>query len=210
MQLVKRPQNIKLVPVFQPQTANRQSQIDPPDAILAEAWSTLSLAVTNRKCAMHTPVVATIGLDGKPRARVVVLRRVEPTRREVYFHTDRRSPKFAELSRDARVQVVLYEPESRIQIRLDGAAQLHTDDAIADEQWERSHPNSRECYKAGVGSSEAIAEALATGNAFIDGRPNFAAVRVIVAELEWLWLHHEGHRRIAFDVVRGTHRWLAP
>ncbi len=196
--------------VTESQIANRKSQIDPPASILADAWSTLSRAVTNRKCAMHTPVVATIGLDGKPRARTVVLRRIEVDRREVYFHTDKRSPKFAELARDPRIQVVLYEPEARVQIRLDGAAHLHTDDAVADEQWARSHPNSRECYKAAIGSSEAIDDALATGKPFIDGRPNFAAVRVVVAELEWLWLHHEGHRRIAFDVAQGTHRWLAP
>lgn len=198
------------VSVPRPESPDQNSIVESPDSVLANAWAMLSRAVAERESVMRTPVLATIGLDGRPRARVVVLRRVEVASREIYFHTDRRSPKFAELSRDLHTQVVFYEPAAKVQIRVEGLAHLHTGDATADEQWSRSHPATLECYRSAKGSSEPIEDMLATGRPFIDGKPNFAVLRVEVAVLEWLWLHPEGHKRIAFDLSRGMHQWLAP
>jgi pyridoxine/pyridoxamine 5'-phosphate oxidase len=63
----------------------------------ATAWTwlagELTAAVGSAKHGLHLLTVATVGTDGQPEARTVVLRHVDPLRREIRFHSDIRSPK---------------------------------------------------------------------------------------------------------------------
>jgi pyridoxamine 5'-phosphate oxidase len=186
-------------------------------AVLADAMRLLARAVTDRRGAMHTPTIATVGLDGRPRLRTVVLRGFEPARREFRFHTDVRSPKVAEIARDTRVAAHVHEPGSKVQIRLEATATLHGDDAIADAAWLASQPLSRTCYAAqpgpGVPIGEGGAFTLPATSAEVEaGRRHFVAVVARIDSLDWLHLAHAGHRRALFrwsgDACEG--HWLAP
>ena len=186
-------------------------------AVLSEATRLLSRAVADRRSPMHTPTVATIGLDGRPRLRTVVLRGFDPARREFRFHTDVRSDKIAEIRAEPRIGLHVYDPGSRVQIRLGARAMLHTDDAVAENAWQTSQPMSRACYAIQPGPGTAIeaggAFALPTGPAEIaGGRPNFVAVTGVIDELEWLHLAASGHRRALFGWVGEacTAGWQAP
>ena len=44
---------------------------------LAAAWRGLTEAVTNGRHEWHLPVIASVGVDGRPEARTVVLRSVD-------------------------------------------------------------------------------------------------------------------------------------
>lgn len=186
-------------------------------AVLAEATRLLSRAVADRRSPLHTPTIATLGLDGRPKLRTVVLRGFDTARRELRFHTDARSPKIAELRAEPSIGIHVYDPGARIQMRIDATATLHADDAVADNAWLASQPMSRVCY----GTAPAPGTPIGEGAAFTlpagphdiaAGRANFVAVMAHIDALEWLHLAHTGHRRARFrwnaDGAEGT--WLAP
>jgi pyridoxine/pyridoxamine 5'-phosphate oxidase len=153
---------------------------------------------------MHTPTVATLGLDGSPQCRTVVLRHFEPEEPFLRFHTDTRSSKYAELNRDPRLSMHFYDADEKIQLRLAGRAEIHCSDAVSDEAWLVSQALSRHCYATTPSPGAVIAAGdaftIPTGHVLSDeGREHFCAVRLIVSRMEWLWLGSDGHRRAAFE-----------
>lgn len=186
------------------------------DETLAEAWRLLARGVADRRSPMHHPTVATIGVDGRPRLRTVVLRGVDAAERRLRFHTDLRSEKVTELRVEPGIALHAYDPRAKIQLRVEGRATIHSDDAVAEAAWAASRPMSRVCY----GTSPAPGRPLAEASAFTlpdetdtdGGRTNFAAVLITVTSIEWLYLAYGGHRRALFrfepDGVERT--WLVP
>lgn len=185
-------------------------------ASLAHAWAMLVRGAADRRHAFHTPSVATIGTDGAPRVRTVVLRGAEPATRTLRFHTDARSGKAAELAADARVALHAYDPGAKLQLRLEGTARLHRHDAVADAAWAATRPFSRACYRLatppGTAADDPVAALVEAGEGEEAGREAFVAVTVAVSRLEMLHLAASGHRRSAFD-WRGralAATWLVP
>lgn len=189
------------------------------DATHREAFRILARAVADRRAPMHTPTVSTLGLDGRPRARVVVLRGFDASARTLRFHTDVRSEKFHELSADPRIAMLFYDVALKVQIRIEGVASLHHGDAVADKAWQESQAMSRHCYATTPAPGSAIVE----GHAFHvpvgreltdDGKPHFVAVVIKFDRLEWLWLGSDGHRRARFIWRAGENEpqseWLVP
>jgi hypothetical protein len=193
------------------------SHYDDLDEALAHSWGLWSRGVADRRSPFHSPTAASIGLDGRPRARVVILRACRPAIRELRFHTDRRSAKFAELAADPRIALTGYDHGAKIQIRAEGRAVLHTDGEIADAAWAGSRPFSRVCYgvQPGPGASMTLGGdfTLPADEAEIAaGRGNFCAVSIAVETFEWLYLAHDGHRRARFKFEAGgvEKTWLTP
>ncbi|MBX9684908.1 MAG: pyridoxamine 5'-phosphate oxidase family protein [Hyphomicrobium sp.] len=180
---------------------------------LGEAWRLLTRGAADRKSPMHTPAVATVGLDGRPRVRTVVLRHTDPAARTLRFHTDRRAAKISEFAANPAVQVLAYDAVGKVQLRLLGRAVAHQHDDIADAAWTRSQLQSQQCYRQSASPGMSAAEpSAALAPSDDDGRANFVAVVVHVDELEWLYLAHSGHRRARF-IWSGstlTATWLAP
>jgi pyridoxine/pyridoxamine 5'-phosphate oxidase len=189
------------------------------------AWDRLRDAVASHRAAFHTGTVATSGLDGSPQLRTVVLRAAERASRTLVFHTDRRSPKFLELSADPRLSWLFYDGPSRMQLRLQAVASLHGSDARADSHWAATTVDSRRAYAAedppgcaladpGDGLPEEAHDQRWTLAVSECGRPHFAVVLSRVSRLEVLLLHHRGHRRAAFDYDSvepyRIARWLIP
>lgn len=176
---------------------------DDLDATLAEAFRLLSRGVADRRSAFHTPSLATVGRDGLPELRTVVLRGFEPATRMLRFHTDRRAGKIAAIAANPSVAVHGYDAQAAIQLRLAGTATLHSDDAIADQAWAASLPASRTIYAVDPGpGSEIEAPAPAPADPAA-GRAYFAVVLVRFNQLEFLSLHASGHRR-------SRYRWQGP
>lgn len=190
------------------------------DGSLAEAWTRLARATVDRRSALHTVQLATLGLDGGPRVRTLVLRGADREARRLRLHTDRRSPKAAELEADGRAELCAYDPKAKIQIRARGVIALHADDPLADAAWAGSQPGARVCYRTAHGPGAPLCDPAlgdprpeAREPAHPDvGREHFAALAMTVTHLEWLYLAARGHRRAAFDWADGAWRgrWLAP
>lgn len=186
-------------------------------AALQEAWRHWLTGAADRRSPFHAPICATVSLRGAPRARVVTLRACDPTRRMLRFHADRRSDKFAELVADPALALTAYDPALKVQLRAEGRASLHLDDAVADAAWAGARPMSRITY----GESPGPGATLASGGAYSlpatpeeveAGRAHFCVVAIEVAVLEWLHLAHSGHRRARFEFTADEARasWLAP
>jgi hypothetical protein len=182
---------------------------------LAWALARLAEGTRDRRSPAHSPTLGTIGLDGRPRLRTVILRGFDEESRRLRFHTDRRSAKVAELARDPRVALHVYDQAGKFQMRIDGLASVHHEDAIADESWASSRAMSRVCY----GTNPAPGTTIRDGGAFSvpsdeeteGGRVNFAAVVVTMERLETLYLAFSGHRRAAFRFVgEPSATWLVP
>jgi pyridoxamine 5'-phosphate oxidase len=179
---------------------------------IAEAWRVVGRGVVDRKSAFHTPCVATTGLDGAPRVRTVVLRGADRAARALRFHTDQRSAKFAELTRDPRVGIMGYDAGRKIQVRLTGIAHLHAGDDIAAAAWAKSRSMSLMCYRQVEFPGVALENPNSLATPSAEGYENFVVVAVVVQELEWLYLAHEGHRRArcTWSEAGETGCWLAP
>lgn len=183
---------------------------------LDEAWASLDRGVRNRRSAFHTPAVATVGLDGRPRVRTVVLRGADAGQRFLRFHTDIRGGKVAEIRREDRVALHAYDRGAKFQVRIEGRASVHADDAVADNAWEVSKLMSRACY----GTQPKPGVALETEGDFSipceeeeinAGRENFSVVLIRVETIETLYLDHAGHRRAIFELGESLNaRWLSP
>ena len=197
---------------------------DTLDAVEALAWDMLVAGTRSHRAPFHSGMVATAAADG-PALRTVILRGADAEAHLLRFHTDRRSPKFAELKADPRLAWAFYDEPSRLQLRLRGEAVLHTDDAIADAQWLATPLHSRRIYHA-VTAPGSRSETATSGlpPELDDGRwtleysegarPNFVVVETVIRELEALFLHHAGHRRARFrygaDGLRIAAHWLIP
>ena len=188
----------------------------PPTLDFAEvdAWQRLADGLTRASNPFHTLTAATTGMDGRPKCRTVVLRAVDVSTRRLWFHTDVRSPKVAEMRALPWAALLFYDAEGKTQVRADCAVTLHHRDAAAEERWAASKPTSRLCYSAEVGSSVRVPVPPAISPVDAGGFENFVGVECRVERLEWLWLKFTGHTRAEFEYDKSGTRtdagWLAP
>jgi pyridoxamine 5'-phosphate oxidase len=184
----------------------------------AAAKAMLARGVADRRSPSHAPSIASIGLDGRPRLRTVILRSFDPAHMQLRFNTDRRSEKIAELSRDPRIAMHFYDAGAKVQLRVEGTASLHTDDEIAEQAWSGSRSFSQACYGVMPAPGTRMAEAdgfslPASELEIAAGRTHFSTVRVSATSVEWLYLAHSGHRRALFasgDGAQWAGQWLTP
>lgn len=189
---------------------------DDLDQTLAEIWRRLARGAVDRRSGFHAPALATVGADGRPEIRTVVLRRADPTSAKLFIHTDIRSAKTSEIVADPRVSVHFYDPSAKIQLRLAANASLHRGDAIAATAWERTQRMSRICYQIMVPPGSSIAhpaDIAFDAEQTRDGAASFCVVALAVTAIEYLYLAAAGHRRARFarepdGPFRGG--WLVP
>jgi len=198
------------------QPYHRPDFVDDLDATLRHAWACLTRGVKDRRSPFHTPTIATLGTDGRPRMRTVVLRAVDAAARNFRFHTDIRGLKVAEIAADSRVALHVYDARGKFQLRMEGRAEVLAEGPITDAAWDGSRMMSRACYATRPAPGTQIDApngfSLPESEAEIDaGRKNFSAVVVTVELVETLYLDHAGHRRAVFDLAAdGSGIWLTP
>lgn len=183
------------------------------DECLQEAFRRLARGVADRRSPFHTPTLATIGADGAPELRTLVLRGFEATTRTLRLHTDARSGKVADLAREPRCALHLYDPVAKLQLRIAGRAAVHGGDAVAEAAWEASRDFSRMCYAIEPAPGSPIADPPPAPRDAEAGRHVFRVILLRFDRVEWLELAAAGHRRARFvwpggDVPDAS--WLVP
>jgi pyridoxine/pyridoxamine 5'-phosphate oxidase len=171
-------------------------------AALAHCWQMLVRASRDRKAEWRTPVLATVGLDGAPRARVLVLRKVEPGAGLLWLHTDVRASKIAELRAEPRAALTFWDSRRALQLRVEGLARIESDPAVLAEAWARVPEGSRRNYATVAAPGSRLTDDAAY---LADGAANFAVIAMRVERLEWLWLGPVVHQR--GESRRGTDGW---
>jgi pyridoxine/pyridoxamine 5'-phosphate oxidase len=191
------------------------------ERVLESIWQSLEAAVKQRHSTMHTGIVSTIYRNA-PQSRTVVLRRVITAERRLFFHTDVRSWKVEALTENPNIAWLFYDPQTRIQLRLNGVATLHRSDALADEHWAKTQLMSRRCYltlppstpleTASSGLPEFLLERNPTLAESEEGRKNFLVISSVIHTIDWLTLNTDGHQRALFLWENETlfSQWIAP
>lgn len=176
----------------------------------------LSEGASSRHSACHQAVIATTDAD----ARVMVLRAYDTVNRTLRFHTDSRSPKSALIGDGAPVGVLFYDKTAKIQMRCKGTGRVEISGSVADAAWEASTEFARRCYMGDgpgapsdtptSGLPDWIVGKKPTPKQLIPARENFAVLLVEIAEVDWLFLSNDGHRRAVIDMASGEGRWVTP
>ncbi|MEM7696067.1 MAG: pyridoxamine 5'-phosphate oxidase family protein [Pseudomonadota bacterium] len=178
------------------------------------AWDAMVRGALSRKSAFHQVTVATIGDDGAPEARTVVLRAADRAEKSLRFHTDTRSGKFSELTRDPRLTFLFYDHGAKVQVRAQGRAELHNRDDVTAGIWREMRDFSKKCYRQAEGPGAALAAPDGAEADPLDdagGYDNFVVVVSRIHTVEWLYLAAAGHRRARVHYDPPADRgWLAP
>ena len=174
------------------------------------AWRSMARGVKDRRSGFHTLTVASVTTSGLPNARTVVLRGCDPDARTLRFHTDARSAKVGELRANANVCALLYDRQSKLQVRVTGRCTLSdAQSAQGSKAWSATRSFSRECYRVSPTPGSRIEAGGAYGPADAsDGHEAFIAAEIVVGSVEVLYLAAAGHRRALF--TPGRREWLVP
>jgi hypothetical protein len=173
---------------------------------LAEAFRMLSRGVADRRHPFHTPTLATLGEDGAPAARTLVLRGFDAVSRTLRLHSDARAAKVAELTAEPRAALHLYDPGVAIQLRLAGRVTLHRQDPVADAAWAGSREFSRMCYAIEPAPGTPCTAPPPAPTDPQAGRDAFCVLLFGMTRLEFLHLAAAGHRRARFAWPAEAHK----
>ena len=172
----------------------------------ARVWDTIAHGVADRNHVARTPTFATVR-DGLPEACTVVIRAVDPIMRTVDIHTDLGTAKVQSLRETPHAALHIWDPEQRLQIRLQTSVTLLNGAAVADI-WANVPDLARNVYgttpKPGTPITGALDyETPADADAFV-------VMRCRVTSCDALYLG-KTYRRAVFKRERnwlGT--WVAP
>lgn len=169
------------------------------DALTAHVLARLTAAATTAAAPWRTPMLATMSERGEPTLRTVVLRTVDPDRRQLQINTDRKSAKAGQIARTPAVELCFWDPVAREQLRVAGRAAVDADGPAAEAAWHGLPAEGRAIYRAGPPPGTPT-----TGPAPLDHAPTdpaggsrdaFALVTLSWQSWDWIWLGKDAHRR---------------
>ena len=184
----------------------------------------VSEGVNDRKSGFHNVVLSTVDENNNPDARTVILRGFNSEEMTINIHSDGRAKKINHLKLNKNVCLVFYDEKKKIQIRINGIANIKKS---FEKAWNKLSNWSKRCYltsKAPGNESnnptsgfpkefESIAPDFATNE---KGLKNFAVISIKIERIEWLFLASQGHRRAIFNIDRKNSKinissqWLIP
>lgn len=193
-------------------------------AVLDECWHLLGDGAADPQHDFHLAALGSAHASFGCALRTVVLRRVDPAARQLWFYTDLRSRKIGEIEADPRVALLFHALSDDTQLRVQADATIHRRDAVAERAWRALKPRQRRDYL--VSGPRGLPWAWPTSGLPTElesrdpstaeseaGRLNFAVIVCHVRQIDWLYLTPYGHRRAVFVWTReGQLRtsWLVP
>jgi pyridoxamine 5'-phosphate oxidase len=173
----------------------------------AHVWTRLTRGVNDRHAPARHPTLATVGTDGVPQARTVVLRAADPEPGTLTLYTDRHSAKVAELRANPLAALHIWDAAAHLQIRIEAAVTIGTG-AESAGVWAGVPEASRYAYSSTATPGQPIPEALAYTKT-----PDPAAFALLCLSVEAIDALHLGrdHRRARFERRDDwAGQWLVP
>ena len=169
--------------------------LDTSQEIRHQIWKELGRASLARHHAWRTPVMATVGCDGLPNARTVVLRKVDSNQQTLCFYTDARSAKVSELTKEPKAVLAFWSGRLNWQLRVKVEISVATDGPEIQALWQRIQQSaSAGDYMATEAPGTERPEGFSVAqNLSIDH--HFALLNAQVLQMDWLELGHGAHRR---------------
>ncbi|MFO7962646.1 MAG: pyridoxamine 5'-phosphate oxidase family protein [Desulfobacterales bacterium] len=192
------------------------------EGILPAGWKMLRRGVRNPLHPFHRPSLAT--LEGAaPEVRTVILRGFSASLRHLICHCDARTAKVHQIETNPHVSWLFYDHRSRIQLRFSGTASVHTEDSIADTQWQSVSLTGRLNYCAETPPGSGVEKPTSGLPEFLRHKPtavfkeaqarrNFAAIVCVFDRMDWLHLKLSGNIRAEYLWQNGRMeaRWIIP
>lgn len=167
-------------------------------------WETLHADVQRPGSSFRYLTLCSVDHRQTPKARIVVLRKVDPRKRTLEFHTDTRSPKWHELTGNPSAAVLGYCAETRLQFRFEGHVTLFEPSSdYALTVWSSLPLHTRGTYAGGPPGDElpephAPIEALQDQPEGQQGRDRFGIIVFSVTSLDWFKLSRQSNVRAQF------------
>lgn len=171
------------------------------DEFLESIWQSMTDAATLPGHGLSLMNVATIGRNGGPRARSVILRDFGRSPERLCFATHALSEKVAEIRANSAVAATCYDRKRSLQLRFEGTATIIADDAERWRAWQRLAPHSQQQYVslATPGAPLTTHEPLEDDASTAFQR--FAWISLELRSLEWLALSTAPHTRWQFELL---------
>lgn len=118
-------------------------------AVFDGLWVALAEA-TGRRTPLTLGYLGTIGLDGTPQVRAVILRRTDHDDGAVYVATRADSAKVAEVGREPRVALTFVDGDAGVQLRLTGRARVVVDAGERALAWQGFADHNRALYRSAL------------------------------------------------------------
>ena len=186
--------------------------------LIDECRRSLTEAGTNPEHPWRLFTAANVDISNRPQSRYVVLRDTSFEKScEVTFFTDQRSIKVLALRKRPAVSLCFFDPLARLQLEIKAEAELHNQDEVSKEYWERTHWRSLQCYYMQEAPGEKLPapfmlkpEALTEDQAY----RYFTVVKCTVNAWDILLLKSEGNQRAVckFDETGQVKNadWIVP
>ena len=194
-----------------------------PKSILDNIKELLSLAVTDRRHAFHTPVFSNKNQNNSIDSRIVVLRKFNTNNLKLNFHTDFRSPKIVNLNKNNNSSFLFYDCQLKIQLRIITLSFINNKNNVTKNAWDLSRLSSRKCYlteKAPSAQTTLPEDGIPKHLKGIDpsqkesekGYGNFAIIENEILSVDWLYLSSSGHKRLKIDFENSApvFKWIIP
>lgn len=139
------------------------------------------------------PVVASVGEDGAPQARMLVLREARREPPGVVFFTDARSAKVTQWQRAPRAALTCYAPEARVQLRASAQVTVHQNDAVTLHHFAQLKTHHTVEYRGVLAPGSIIGDPALLDH---QDEAHFAVVAMALLSLDILHLAEAGHRRV--------------
>lgn len=176
--------------------------------VLARIWGLLSDAV-ERRSPFTAMQLATVGMDGAPKLRTIILRRFDLTNATISFVTDRRAGKVRDIAANPRVSLAGYDPSSNVQLRSEGMAIVVEDDDERNAMWATLRPHTHVLFTTPFAPGTKLSvhdQAQRQVPAHSDvPHEHYCLIRIHLDRVELLDLSAEPHARHGFR--RGQQGW---
>ena len=187
------------------------TELETAQEIQGQIFKELVRAARDRHHAWRTPVLATVGLDGTPNARTVVLRnvrlgesahgtRVANINTSLEIYTDGRSHKVHELQHQPHASLAFWSPRLNWQLRIKVHCSVQTEGPYVESLWQTvKQSRAAADYLGLLAPGDPLptqdAAAQATPSQTDDLATHFALLTAQIIEIDWLELGRGHHRR---------------
>ena len=190
-----------------------------PFQIINSEWENINLGIQKAKHDYHSFVFSTVSKNS-PDSKTVILRDFDEDKPAIWFHSDRRSKKISHLEENKNVSALFYDKSRKVQLRINGIADIEEDIEHNKKIWDSMKPESKLCYMGPYAPSQKINQfepnTLNKSAHDLDkedehlGLSRFCRIRIKIKKLDWLKLDYKGHQRLEFKFGKKVKtQWIA-
>ena len=190
-----------------------------PFQIIKSEWKNINLGIQKAKHDYHSFVFSTVSKNS-PDSRTVILRDFDEHKPAIWFHSDIRSKKILHLEENENVSALFYDKSKKVQLRINGIADIENDIEHNKKVWDSMRPESKLCYMGPYAPSKKINQfepnTLKKSAHDLDkedenlGLSRFCRIRIKIKKLDWLKLDYKGHQRLEFKFGKKIKtQWIA-